>query len=51
MSDESKTRKGIALAAKDLVRASNGRMSYEQARTRVAKAKRRGEMIRKNKNK
>ena len=50
-SDESKKRDGIARAAKDLVNASKGRMTYKQARTRVASARARGDMIRKNNNK
>lgn len=51
MSREEDRRRGISLTAKDLVKATKGKMSYEDARIRVTKAKNRGDMIRNNNNK
>lgn len=48
--DEKQKRDGIARAAADLARASRGKLTYEQARTRVASAKARGDRIRNNNN-
>ena len=48
--ENKKRREAIASVARDLQKASRGRMTYEQARERVRKAKVRGEMIRNNNN-
>ena len=48
---DKQTREGIARASRDLVRASRGSMTFEQARNRVTKAKQRGDRIRNNDNK
>tara|TARA_R110000824_G_scaffold376852_1_gene567969 strand:- start:327 stop:485 length:159 start_codon:yes stop_codon:yes gene_type:complete len=45
-----KRREAIASVARDLQKASGGRMTYDQARERVRKAKTRGEAIRNNNN-
>ena len=47
---DEKRREAIASVARDLQKASRGRMTYEQARERVRKAKVRGDMIRNNNN-
>ena len=50
MSSEQKKRDAIDSVAKDVARQSGGRMTFEQARERVRKAKVRGEQIRNNNN-
>ncbi len=48
--DEARKRRGIEGAARDVVRSSGGRLSYEQAKKRVTEAVQRGDAKRANNN-